>query len=976
MKSIRVKIAAITVLAILTSVLLVYGASYPVIRAENDRNSVSMMNLIGRDTQKSLEKYLNSIEQSIEMAANIASDSLDSVILLESGAAGAYAKQAERTNEQIAQLDEYLAGYCARLQTAFATIASHTHGVITYYYCINPEISETEHGFFYSKMGKTGFDRQEPLDARELDPEDRAHTTWYFTPIQRGRPSWVGPYTAHFLNEIWIYSYLVPIYKAGALIGVMGMDISCDTLINQVSTIRLYKTGFACLLDADGKVLYHPFAPFGSLLEQSGISIGEEIMKRESSGEEMIRYTANGKERQLAFFTLSNGMKLMIAAPVEEINLSWSQMARIVLIISALVTALCAAVLLLVMRHTTRPLKSLTAAARKLAAEDYDVELNYQSRDEIGELTNAFQRMRDQIKQDIEDLNRRLQTDALTGLPNMRHFFQLAETERRCLREDGKRAALLYFNLIGMKHYNRQYGFEAGDRLLCAVAEVLSRRYGEESIGRLSEDHFAAITDEEHLEDGLGALFRECRELNGKKNLPIRVGVYADWTEDVKISVACDRAKFACDQHRGAFVSGFYFFDGKMLSELENQRYIVRQLDRALREQWIKVYYQPIIRAVSARVSDEEALCRWVDPVKGTLSPAEFIPILENARLIYRLDLYVLDRVLEKIKRQQQAGLTIVPHSINLSRSDFDSCDMVEEIRSRVDNAGVPRDRITIEITESIMGSNFDFMKEQVNRFQQLGFPVWMDDFGSGYSSLDVLQTIHFDLIKFDMSFMKRLDESEDGKIILTELMRMATALGVETVCEGVETEEQVHFLQEIGCSKLQGYYYCKPIPYAGILERYSKGHMIAYESQDESSYFAAIGRVNLFDITQITNKEDSAVRNYFNTLPMAILEIRDGRMRFVRFNQSYRDFFKRQFGYELSKNKKEFHDAAPEVDLAFMELMRKCSGHANRVFLDDHLPDGTAVHSMARRVAVNPVNGTVAIALAVLSITKGNDQG
>jgi EAL domain-containing protein (putative c-di-GMP-specific phosphodiesterase class I) len=454
------------------------------------------------------------------------------------------------------------------------------------------------------------------------------------------------------------------------------------------------------------------------------------------------------------------------------------------------------------------------------------------------------------------------------------------------------------------------------------------------------------------------------------------VGVYADWTEDVKISVACDRAKFACDQHRGAFVSGFYFFDGKMLSELENQRYIVRQLDRALREQWIKVYYQPIIRAVSARVSDEEALCRWVDPVKGTLSPAEFIPILENARLIYRLDLYVLDQVLEKIKRQQQAGLTIVPHSINLSRSDFDSCDMVEEIRSRVDNAGVPRDRITIEITESIMGSNFDFMKEQVNRFQQLGFPVWMDDFGSGYSSLDVLQTIHFDLIKFDMSFMKRLDESEDGKIILTELMRMATALGVETVCEGVETEGQVHFLQEIGCAKLQGYYYCKPIPYAGILERYSKGHMIGYENQGESSYFAAIGRVNLFDITQITNKEDNAVRNYFNTLPMAILEIRDGRMRFVRFNQSYRDFFKRQFGYELSRERKEYHDAAPEVDLAFMELMRKCSDHTNRVFLDDHMPDGTAVHSMARRVAVNPVNGTVAIALAVLSITKGNDQG
>ncbi|MBR0227861.1 MAG: EAL domain-containing protein [Clostridia bacterium] len=975
MKSIRVKIAAITVIAILTSILSVFASCYPAIQRENDRNSVNTMNLIGRDTQKSLEKYLNSIEQSVEMAANIASDSLDSVVLLEYGAAGASAGQTERTHDQIIRLDEYLGGYCAQLQTSFATIASHTHGIVTYYYCINPEISETEHGFFYSKVGKTGFDRQEPLDARQLDPEDIAHTTWYYTPIQRGRPSWVGPYTAHFLNEMWIYSYLVPIYKAGAMIGVLGMDISCDTLIAQVSAIRVYETGFACLLDADGRVMYHPAAEFGSKLEQSDISIDSELLKRESSGTEMIRYTANGEERQLAFFTLSNGMKLLISAPVEEINLSWTQMAKIILTITVLVTVFYAILLLFVMRVITRPLKRLTAAARKLAAEDYDVELNYQSQDEIGELTNAFQRMRDQLKRDIEDLNRRVHTDALTNLPNMRHFFQLAETERRRLAEDGKRPSLLYFNLIGMKHYNRQYGFEEGDRLICATADVLRRRYGEQHIGRLSEDHFAAIAEKEHLEDGLRAVFQECQGINGGKTLPIRVGVYADWGEDIKTSIACDRAKYACDQQRGAFVSGFYYFDKNMLSELETVRYIVRHLDQALREQWIKVYYQPIIRAVSGRVCDEEALCRWIDPQKGMLSPADFIPVLENARLIYKLDLYVLDRVLEKIKCQRETGLTIVPHSINLSRSDFDACDMVEEIRRRVDASGVDRRMITIEITESIIGSDFDFIKEQVNRFQQLGFPVWMDDFGSGYSSLDVLQSIRFDLIKFDMSFMKRLDENESGKIILTELMKMAIALGVDTVCEGVETEAQVQFLQEIGCSKLQGFYYCKPIPFESILERYSGGYQIGYESPAEGSYFDAIGRVNLFDLKVITSKDDNAIQNYFNSLPMAILEIREGKMRFVRFNQSYRDFFVRLFGFELAKNKTDYADAAVEADSAFLQLMRRCSNNPSRVFLDDHMPDGTVVHSMARRIAVNPVNGTVAIALAVLSISGKNDQ-
>ena len=190
----------------------------------------------------------------------------------------------------------------------------------------------------------------------------------------------------------------------------------------------------------------------------------------------------------------------------------------------------------------------------------------------------------------------------------------------------------------------------------------------------------------------------------------------------------------------------------------------------------------------------------------------------------------MLDQVLAKMQLLQERGIPVVPHSVNLSRSDFGSCDIVEEIRTRVDAAGIDRGNISIEITESIIGKDFDFMKEQVARFQALGFPVWIDDFGSGYSSLDVLQSIRFDLIKFDMSFMRKLDEGEDGKIILTQMMRMATELGVDTICEGVETEPQSRFLRSIGCSKLQGFYYCRPMSLAELLARREAGTLIDYE--------------------------------------------------------------------------------------------------------------------------------------------------
>ena len=821
MHSIRFKIAAVTVGAILTAILCVLIVSFGTVQAENDRKSVETMRLLAQDTKKTLENDSESIEQSVGMIANIASDSLDSAMLVRGGVVGPVAQQAGRSPEQEAQLDAYLADYCADLQETCATVAGHTQGIITYYYCINPEISTNMHGFFYSRVGKTGFNERETLDARELDPNDVEHTTWYYTPIQRGRPSWVGPYTAHFLDEMLICSYLVPIYKAGVLIGVLGMDIPVTDLTSQINSLRVYETGFACLLDERGRVVYHPDLEPGSTLD---LPIDAGILDRESSGNDLIRYTANGESRQLSFTTLTNGMKLVIAAPTAEVNASSAQLLRIILGITAIIVVVFAVLILLVMGVITKPLLRLTAASQRLAAGDYDVELDYKGKDEVGALTTAFEKMRDQLEEDIEDLNRRVRTDDLTGLSNQRYFLDLAEEEKRSLQERGKRPAMLYFNLVGMKHFNRQYGRDEGDRLICAVADILAQSFGEQNTSRFGQDHFAALTDEEHMEEALQAVFRECLVANGGKTLPISAGIYQYSMEEVNASIACDRAKHACDQRRGSYVSGFCYFDAKMLKQVDVVRHIMNHLDQALEEKWVQVHYQPIVSAETGKVCDEEALARWFDPAKGLLSPADFIPALENASLIYKLDLYVLDQVLEKMKLLRDSGFEVVPQSINLSRSDFEVCDIVEEIRRRVDAAGVDRNMVTIEITESIIGSDFDFMKEEIERFQDLGFPVWMDDFGSGYSSLDTLQSIRFDLIKFDMSFMRKLDEGESGRIILTDLMGMANALGLETICEGVETQHQCSFLKSIGCTKMQGYYFCRPIPLSEILDRYNRG--------------------------------------------------------------------------------------------------------------------------------------------------------
>ena len=606
-----------------------------------------------------------------------------------------------------------------------------------------------------------------------------------------------------------------------------------------------------------------------------------------------------------------------------------------------------------------------TEDGTRLAAIWYNNEGSYS--DDLGEFpadpTPLFRRM---LRE--ETLFHRSYYDPLTGLPNMSYFFELAEAGRASLNREGKPTALLFFNLSGMKFFNSRHGFAAGDELLKSFARVLVRHFSNENCSRFGQDHFAVFTACNALEDTLRDIFAECQSLHPESSVPIHVGIYLDDTQAVSISTACDRAKYACDLNRDSYVSSFRYFDISMIKEAETRQYIITHLDRAIRENWIQVYYQAIVRASNGKVCDEEALSRWNDPERGLLSPSEFIPALEDSRLIYKLDLYVLDQILKKLKVQEDAGLYIVPQSLNLSRADFDVIDIVEEIRRRVDDAGIPREKLTIEVTESVVGSDFEFMREQILRFQALGFKVWMDDFGSGYSSLDLLQNIRFDLIKFDMRFMQQLETSAAAKIILTELMKMTLSLGIDSLAEGVETQAQLEFLQEVGCSKLQGYYFTKPVPMATILERNQNGTQIGFENPEEADYFASLARINLYDLTSVASENQESIQRFTHTIPMAVIETKDQWFRVTRCNATYRAFVENSFAYSAIGVDIPF-DGEHAFGSAFLSAIQQCRRNGNLILLDE-TDDGKTTHTMIRRIAVDPVTGTAALAVAILAVT------
>ena len=486
MHSIRVKITAVTIAAILTSIFALGGIGIMTIGMEGNQSSVEKMSLLTENTQQRLNAYLSSVEQSVEMAVHMADDSLKNLDMFLLGSV--------HTPEEQETLDKEISEHCAEVEHAFTSVANYTNGVVTYYYCINADLGSNEHGFFWSKVGEEAFVKQEPLNSADLDINDTEHTTWYYQPLKAGRAVWVGPYKAHYLGEVMTVSYVAPIYRYGFLIGVLGMDILFDTLTTQIASIKVYDTGYAILLDQEGRVLYHPTMKSGTIPEFVEQHKEEDLYKRLSSGNELIRYQSNGVERQLAFTTLRNKTKLAVTAPVSEINAGRRKLTLIILLVAVVLLAVFTVITLLLMNALTKPLVRLAAASQKLMDGDYTAELEeYHGKDEVGTLTRSFRKMQDHMQIYISDLNSRAYTDALTGVKNKGAFDISMERMNSEIKAEKTAFAIVMFDLDDLKVINDQYGHERGDTYLQTACRLICRVFAHSPVYRIGGDEFCVL---------------------------------------------------------------------------------------------------------------------------------------------------------------------------------------------------------------------------------------------------------------------------------------------------------------------------------------------------------------------------------------------------------------------------------------------------------------------------------------------------
>ena len=466
MHSLRTRITLLTVCVVIVALTVVTFLSVMFIRNNERLESDQLLLLLCETGERNLDYYFNSVQKSVSKVASFVEKDLD----------GLETEQLERHMERVGRY--------------FEEMANKTNGVLTYYYRIDPAVSDAVKGFWYTNLDGEGFEAHEVTDITLYDTRDTSKLVWFTVPKHTGQPIWLPPYITDNL-DVRVISYNVPVYYEGRFVGVVGIEIDYSTMAGQVESIRLYKNGYAFITDAKGSLFFHPRIDVTALTEETMPPIPEGMLGDST----FRRYTFEGVEKQAAWLPLSNGMCLVVCVPVIETEGEWLRLIRSILIVSAVVLLVMSAFTMIYTRRITKPLQALTEAAEQLDKGNYDFKLNYSGDDEVGQLTSTFKRLAGHMKDHINDLNNRVYIDALTSVKNKGAFSDAIDALQERIDRDRANTAFAVgmFDCDNLKLINDQYGHEKGDVYLKTACRLICRVFQHSPVFRIGGDEFAVI---------------------------------------------------------------------------------------------------------------------------------------------------------------------------------------------------------------------------------------------------------------------------------------------------------------------------------------------------------------------------------------------------------------------------------------------------------------------------------------------------
>lgn len=408
-----------------------------------------------------------------------------------------------------------------------------------------------------------------------------------------------------------------------------------------------------------------------------------------------------------------------------------------------------------------------------------------------------------------------LQKDTLTGFYTKETFFQKAE--EILIANKNKNYRFFVSDIENFKAINDRYGNELSDELLKYLAKSLKHLSKNLVLaGRLSTDIFVCMQED----TGVTQTVAEGRKFQTSivegapiKNFVWKHGIYYTRTDrNISAQQMCDRARLAVESIKGDYTVSCALYDDKLNKYVKTKQQIIDNMEAALKNREFKVYLQPKHDLNKNKTGGAEALVRWIHPEIGFMNPGDFIPVFEENGFVRSVDEFVFREVCTMLRRWIDEGKPVVPISVNLSRRDFDSVDLAEQILAVIEEINIPHELIHFEVTESAFSDSSDRIANTIRKLHDEGFIIELDDFGTGYSSLTSLSEIEFDILKLDMSIIKK-DNPDSSRNVLDMCSHIVKQMNLKSVAEGVETEAQLKRLKDIGCDYIQGYYFSKPLP-------------------------------------------------------------------------------------------------------------------------------------------------------------------
>lgn len=590
------------------------------------------------------------------------------------------------------------------------------------------------------------------------------------------------------IDDKRVIVYAVPIYIEGEVRAALTATNHLDTLEEKLDVPFFDGNGYVYVIRNDGEIILNNNEKDAIVKDGKNIFEGtpsyengnilEELKNDFLNGKSGVKRvkSIDGKEKFMGYVPLNN-MKKWYSVSVVPANIAFSKASSVI----SLTIALCSFII-------------ITG----------------------GIFFGYIIRLRNKNKQTIEYLAFK---DKVTGFGNLNKF--KIETLKLLRKNKDEKYAIIQLDIDKFKYINDVFGYDEGNKVLVHISNVIDSKLDcDEIFGRVNGDIFLILMKYKEEQDIMDFIELINRDVDNFEDLVVygykvtlNYGIYKIVDTTMEINRMIDRANVAAKTLKDNGNGYYCFFNDEIRKRILNEREIENTMHLALKNKEFIPYFQPQYDLKSGKIVGVEALIRWITPEKGLVPPNDFIPIFEKNGFIIELDKYVLEEVCKIVKSWIDEGIDPIMVSINMSRLHLHNTNFIDSFEEIIKKYDVPASLIELEITESAVFDNIAIFNDIIDKLKKIGFVISMDDFGSGYSSLNLLKDVTMDILKLDRDFFNKSYATERDKIVVTSIVEMAKQLNMKVVAEGVETEGQVDFLKDINCHMAQGYYFARPMP-------------------------------------------------------------------------------------------------------------------------------------------------------------------